>query len=228
MSGQPLIAFHPGPADPGMPRPFEIEVMAGELVLLTGPPGAGQSLILEALRGGFIPAVASASLGGSDFSRLGHRRRRLKARELRLAWLPAEPALISNVTVMENLLLPLRYFGEMSDEKAAREAFILLHASGLGWASALLPSSLSPEDRKTVAIFRGLLRRPKVALMDDPLGGLDAASLAGVRPLLKATIARGECAILATAPDVGAYAGMKYRTVAIAAGWIDGRVHLVP
>ncbi len=228
MSGQPLIAFHPGPTDAGMPRPFEIQVRSGELVLLTGPPGAGQSLILESLRGSWIPAVASASLGGSDFSRLGHRRRRLKAKELRLAWLPAEPALISNVTVMENLLLPLRYFGEMSDEQATREAFILLHASGLGWASALLPSSLSPEECKAVAIFRGLLRRPKVALLDDPLGGLDAASLAEVRALVRATIARGECAILATAPDLGAYAGMSYRTVEVAAGWIGGRDHLLP
>jgi ABC-type multidrug transport system ATPase subunit len=190
------------------------------MVILTGPAGAGKSTILRSLLGSPTPQAAVATIDGKCLKDLSHRRRRRKAQQLRMACLPKTPALVSNLTVMENLVLPVRYLGEMGERQALREAFVLLNAVGLGWSAGRLPGSLSIEDQRTVAIVRGFLRRPRAALLDEPLSGLDAASLAGVRPILKGTLSRGECAILATTRDLGPYQGVPFRSVEIAPGWI--------
>ena len=144
----------------------------------------------------------------------------MKSRELRMAYVQEIPALVSNLTVLENVLLPITYLGEMDEEQAVREAFILLNAAGVGWTAGMLPGRLSIEDRRTIAIVRSFMRRPRVALLDEPLSGMDDANLAGVRPLIKATLARGECAVLAAAADLEPFEGLPYRAVHIPGGWL--------
>lgn len=207
----PVIRFVP----PGAPPRFRVEVRPGEMALLAGPPGAGAASILRRLAGLAAPAPGEAQVGGSDLACLPHRQRRARIRDLRLAYVPGSPALVSNIPVMDNLLLPVRYFAEMEEGPAWRHARALLDAAGLGWAAGLLPAALSTEDRRTVALLRALVRRPRVALLEEPLDGLDAAGLAAVRPLLRRILDRGECALLVATGDAGAYRGLPFREIAI-------------
>jgi len=218
---EPVILIEPdrGGQRPGAPAVAapRIEVRSGEMVVVTGPPGSGKSALLAAAAGRAALPHVRASVGGIPLTDLPHRRRRAYCRALRLLYLPQEPALISNLSVIENLLLPIRYFGEMAEGAATKEALILLAAAGLRHTASHLPARLTLEDRKTVALLRGFLRSPTVALLDDPLSGLDEESLVAVRPLLRSALAGGRCAILAAAPDADLYTDLGAAIVPLAA-----------
>jgi len=205
---EPLIRFHASDAHPG------ITVDEGEMVILTAPPGGGTSAALRALAGEApFPEGGQALVAGQDLARLSHRMRRRARQSLRLFHLPHDPPLISNLTVMENLLLPSKFLGESPEGETAREGFLLLEAAGVGWTAGLLPGSLPLEIRKAVALIRGFLRRPRVALLDDPLGELDDVGVAGIRPLLRGTLAAGRCAMLVAARDLRHFEGIRFRKV---------------
>jgi len=191
-----------------------VSVDEGEMVVLTAPPGSGTSAALRALAGDApIPEPGRAMVDGQELSLLSHRKKRRARQNLRLFHLPHDPPLISNLTVMENILLPARFLGENTEEQAAREGRLLLEAAALGWAAGMLPGRLPMEARKAVALIRGFLRRPRVALLDDPLADLDDVSLAGIRPLIRGTLAAGGCAILAASRDLRPFEGIPYRHV---------------
>lgn len=217
-----MILYEPGAPSRGEAPPFTVTVRTGEMVILGGPPGAGKSSILRELAGVAGPPRGRALIDDQCLSALSHRGRRARCRRLRLGFVPEMPALVSNLSIMDNLLLPSRYFGESAESRAWQEAHTLLDASGLGWAAGRLPGALTIEDRRAVAVIRALLRRPIVALLDEPLAGLAAATLAAVRPLLRATVARGECALLASAADPSLYASIPHSVIPVPDGWHAG------
>ena len=191
-------------------------VNPGEMVVLTGPPGSGTSAALRALAGqSSWSEHGTAQIGGLSLAELTHRQRRRAAQRVRLFYLPHEPALISNLTVMENILLPLRYMGERSESEGTRETLVLLDAAGVGWASGLLPSRLGPEAVKAVALIRGFIRRPEAALLDDPFSDLDEIGMAGIVPMVRSTLSGRHCAILAASRDLALFQGLDYRRAEI-------------
>lgn len=217
--GPPMIQILPDPpesdASPSYVLVPRVEVGPGEMALLTGPSGCGKSTIVRAAAGLASWPGGRVTIAGTDLGAMSHRKRRQVVTQLRLFFLPQEPPLISNLTVLENLLLPIRYLGERDERDAMREALILLEAAGLGHAGAMLPAGLTIEDRKTVVLLRGFLRRPAVALLDEPLFDLNEESLAAVRSLMVASMREGGCAILAAAfePDPYTSLGAQVFTV---------------
>ena len=218
---EPLILVAPEAWPEEATAAPRIEVREGEMVIMSGPPGCGTARILAALAGLRATPPGAATVAGRSLWHLPHRRRRETLASLRLLHLPHEPALLSNLTVMENILLPLRYLGERPGEDAVPEGLRLLDAAGLGWAARRLPAALTPEARKAVALIRGFLRRPRVALLDDPLGELEGAMIEAVRPLLEATRATGECALLAAARHAAPFEGLEARHVDLAPDGTD-------
>jgi ABC-type lipoprotein export system ATPase subunit len=185
-----------------------LHVLAGQVAVVTGPAGCGKSHLLRAAAGLSLVPGRRVLVAGHELGSMPHRARRRAAAGMRLFYLPQEAPLLSNLTVLENLLLPIRYLGEREEKEALAEAGDLLRAMGIGWAAGELPARLSDEDRRTAAIIRGFLRRPAVALLDDPLSGLDEASLAGALPLIRSALQSWGCAILAAAPDMDGFEGL--------------------
>jgi putative ABC transport system ATP-binding protein len=187
-------------------------VKPGEMVVLTGPPGSGTSAALRALAGqSSWREHGTAQIGGITLAALTHRQRRRAAQKFRLFYLPHAPALISNLTVMENILLPLCFMGELSESEGTREIRVLLDAAGVGWTAGLLPSRLGPEAVKTVALIRGFIRRPEAALLDDPFSDLDETGMAGIVPMIRSTLSDSHCAILAVSRDLTHFESLDHR-----------------
>jgi multiple sugar transport system ATP-binding protein len=145
---------------------FDLDVEEGEFIVLLGPSGCGKTTTLRMVAGLEIATGGEIVLGGSDVTKL-----RPSARDVGFVF--QFYALYPHLTVRENVAFPLRSTGVKKDEIAARVAAVSERV-GLRGIEHRYPSQLSGGDRQRVALARAMVRRPKIYLMDEPLGTLDA------------------------------------------------------
>jgi NitT/TauT family transport system ATP-binding protein len=151
--GQPVTAL----------RDVSFSVAAGEFLSIVGPSGCGKSTLLR-LIGGLLPASAgSVRLAGVPVT--------APSREVGVVF--QQPTLLPWRTVLDNVLLPLEVTGR-PDRAARARAQALLDLVGLGGCERLYPFELSGGMQQRVAICRALVGQPRVLLMDEPFGALDA------------------------------------------------------
>ncbi len=142
---------------------IDLDIRAGEFVSILGPSGCGKSTLLQCI-GGLLPVTSgSLSLEGKEISEPPLDAGFVFQQDLLLDWR----------SVLGNVLLPAEFRGyRLADwEGRARE---LLATLGLQEAQGRYPWELSGGMRQRVAICRGLLLDPKLLLMDEPFGALDA------------------------------------------------------
>jgi sulfate transport system ATP-binding protein len=142
------------------------DVPAGQLVALLGPSGSGKSTILRIIAGLETAEMGTVELTGEDATAVPIQRRGV-------GFVFQHYALFRHMTVRENIAfglrvrkLPKREIGARVDE--------LLDLVQLGGYAARYPSQLSGGQRQRVALARALAPRPKVLLLDEPFGALDA------------------------------------------------------
>jgi sulfate transport system ATP-binding protein len=143
-----------------------LEVATGELCVLLGPSGSGKSTILR-LVAGLAPCDGGRILlDGVDLAPV-------PARERGLGFVFQSYALFRHQTVAENVEFALRVRGESAAARRSRreELLELVGLSGLGQR---LPTQLSGGQQQRVALARALAHRPRVLLLDEPFGALDA------------------------------------------------------
>lgn len=150
-----------------------LAVAAGECVAVVGPSGGGKTTLLRLAAGLDEPTAGRVLLGGRVVAEIPP-----EARGVAMAF--QVPALYPHLTVRENLAFPLRYHPVPAAEARRRieAAAALLDVAGL---LERMPHELSGGQRQRVALGRCLIRRPRVLLLDEPLGQLDAPLRAGVR-----------------------------------------------
>ena len=199
----------------------DVDVRPGELVVLEGTPGSGKSTLLRSAMGFADQGAYRLEVDGLCLGLVPHRQRRRVLARLRLLYVPREPALVSNLTVMDNLLLPNRFLGEGRSAETAQAARDHLESMGLAWAALRPPARLSRSDRKAVALLRGLLREPRAALLNDPLDGVARQRSQVLRPLLRAAAERG-CALLVVSRPGGPYRSLATRIISMEGGEADG------
>ena len=217
-AGPVILLDAPGP-DPDAPARLRVEVRAGEIALLAGPSGSGKSAILAWAAGRRSRCGGRALVGGHSLASLAARQRRRAVRALRLLYLPPDPPLISNLTVLENILLPIHHFGGPGAADAVPRALAALERCGIARAARWLPANLSPGGRKLVSMIRGFLRNPVAAILDEPLADLDETEIEGILPGIRAA-RDGGCAILAAARERDPYEGLAWRIIEIDGGEI--------
>ncbi len=147
-------------------RGIDLEVGAGELVVMLGPSGCGKTTLLRIVAGLESVDAGSIHIGGRDVTRL-------PPRELGLGMVFQSDELYPHLSVRENLAFPLKVQRLAAGEIDARIAEI---ASMMELKELLerKPKDLSGGQRQRVAIGRALVRRPGLCLLDEPLSNLDA------------------------------------------------------
>jgi putative ABC transport system ATP-binding protein len=155
----------------------------GEYVATSGPSGCGKSTLLSILGLLESPTEGSYILNGQSVESLDLRQRaRIRNREIGFIFQSFN--LIGDLTVFENVELPLTYRGMRSAERHGRvkEA---LERVGMGHRAKHFPSQLSGGQQQRVAVARSLVGQPSILLADEPTGNLDSKNGEDVMALLK-------------------------------------------
>ena len=197
-------------------RDFNLEVKEGEFVAVTGPSGSGKTTFLTIA--GLLEAFSSGSyqLDGVDVSRLDDNARS-RIRNQKIGFIFQAFNLIPDLSVFDNVEVPLRYRGMKADERRQRVRQALERV-GLASRERHHPAELSGGQQQRVAIARALAGSPRLLLADEPTGNLDSQMARSVMSLLEDLHREGATIVMVTHdPELAARA---QRNVHI----IDGQV----
>src|ERR1700733_5702878 len=162
---------------------IHLEIKSGEYVSIAGPSGCGKSTLLSILGLLDSPSEGAYTLKGTPVAKLTlSERARIRNREIGFIFQSFN--LIGDLTVFENVELPLTYRGMRGSERRQRVTEALERV-GMGHRAKHLPSQLSGGQQQRVAVARAVAGEPSVLLADEPTGNLDSKSGEAVIGLLK-------------------------------------------
>jgi putative ABC transport system ATP-binding protein len=183
----------------------DFAVEKGEFVAVMGPSGSGKSTLLHIIGLLDRPSQGIYKLDSRNVSKL-RSTKRAKARRDKIGFVFQNFNLISNLTALENVALPLAYKGK-SNLTRLNQASVMLAKVGLQSREYYLPGQLSGGQIQRVAIARALINRPALIVADEPTGNLDSANSKVVMDLLRDIHKGGNTIIMVTHnPDLTAYA----------------------
>ncbi len=149
-----------------------LRIERGERVAIMGPSGSGKSTLLNLVCGLDEPTSGEVRIDGSNIASLDDdRRTRLRREKIGMVFQTFN--LLSTLTALENVALPLRLSGA-SKKEAENRAAAMLGKVGLGQRTTHRPDQMSGGERQRIAIARALIFQPPVLLADEPTGNLDS------------------------------------------------------
>ena len=162
---------------------IHLQINKGEYVAIAGPSGCGKSTLLSILGLLDSPTDGLYQLNGSAVQDLDlSQRARIRNREIGFIFQSFN--LIGDLTVFENVELPLTYRGMRAAERRERSQKALERV-GMGHRAKHLPSQLSGGQQQRVAVARALVGEPSILLADEPTGNLDSRNGDAVMELLR-------------------------------------------
>ncbi|MBX2859461.1 MAG: ABC transporter ATP-binding protein [Cellvibrionaceae bacterium] len=162
---------------------IHLRIQPGDYLSITGPSGCGKSTLLS-----IIGLLDSAS--GGDYSLLGEsvnnldQKQRTKIRNKEIGFIFQSFNLISDMTVWENILLPLSYRRDLSNTQKNALATQALQDVSMTHRKKHYPAQLSGGQQQRVAIARAIAGKPSLILADEPTGNLDTKNAEVVMRLL--------------------------------------------
>ncbi|MBH9575431.1 sulfate/molybdate ABC transporter ATP-binding protein [Inhella proteolytica] len=149
---------------------LNLDIPSGELVALLGPSGSGKTTLLRILAGLEMPDAGSVHFNGEDTTGTD-------VRERHVGFVFQHYALFNHMTIFENVAFGLRVKPKDQRPKEAEiksKVMQLLKLVQLDWLAERYPHQLSGGQRQRIALARALAVEPKVLLLDEPFGALDA------------------------------------------------------
>ena len=200
-------------------RRINLDIREGEFITIMGPSGAGKSTLM-----GIVGMLDGSWKGQFDFA--GHEvhkldnRKRVELHKKFIGFVFQQYHLLDNLTVAENLDLPLSYRDIKKSERDGMVADILDRFQIVGKKS-LYPNQLSGGQQQLVAVARAVIGNPKLILADEPTGSLHSSQGKMIMDLLKKLNDEGTTIIQVTHNE--AWAAYGNRIIQLADGWIvDG------
>ena len=195
---------------------INLEIRTGEYVAIAGPSGCGKSTLLSILGLLDTPSDGQYSLQGQPVTNLKPAQR-ARVRNRQIGFIFQSFNLIGDLTVYENVELPLTYRGMRPSERRTRVTDALERV-GMAHRAKHLPSQLSGGQQQRVAVARAVAGEPSILLADEPTGNLDSKNGEAVMELL-AELHRAGATICMVTHDAR-YASYAKRTIHL----FDGRV----
>jgi putative ABC transport system ATP-binding protein len=198
-------------------RQIDLEVAAGEFISVMGPSGSGKSTLLNVL--GFFDADFGGSyrFDGVDTAKIAPKARADLGRT-NVGFIFQHYHLLDDLTVAENLEVPLSYRDVKASERNARVADALDRFNIVG-KKDLYPNQLSGGQQQLVAVARAVIASPKLILADEPTGALHSSQGRMIMDLLGELNAAGTTIVQVTHNDE--YAARGTRTVKLFDGWLE-------
>ncbi len=193
-----------------------MEIKAGEFVAIMGPSGCGKSTLLNIIGLLDNPSDGEYHFVGHEVSNYSERQRATLRKE-NIGFVFQSFNLIDELTVYENVELPLLYLGVPASDRKDRVGAALEHMQ-IPHRSNHFPQQLSGGQQQRVAVARAVIGNPKLILADEPTGNLDSANGSEVMQLLAGLNEAGTTIIMVTHDQ--AQAGYAHRTINL----FDGRI----
>jgi putative ABC transport system ATP-binding protein len=208
--------YQTGPTRTFVLRRIELQIQEGEFITIMGPSGSGKSTLLN-----LIGMLDSGWSGEYDL--LEHQvhklnqKQRIELNKRYMGFVFQSYHLLDDLTVAENLDVPLSYRNVKKSEREAivADALDRFHIVG---KKDLFPSQLSGGQQQLVAIARAVIAKPKLILADEPTGNLHTAQGDEIMQLFKQLNAEGTTIIQVTHSE--RCATFSDRTINLADGWI--------
>jgi putative ABC transport system ATP-binding protein len=176
---------------------INLQIPAGEIVILTGPSGSGKTTLLTLI--GALRSMQTGSLKILDSELLGASQTQLVKTRSQIGFIFQAHNLLKSLTAWENVSMPLRLHPHIKDRQT--RAVNLLTAVGLGDRTHYYPDLLSGGQKQRVAIARALVSQPQLILADEPTAALDSKSGREVVNLMQKLAKEQNCTILMVTHD---------------------------
>jgi putative ABC transport system ATP-binding protein len=194
-----------------------LEILQGEYVAIAGPSGCGKSTLLSILGLLDSPSEGAYRLNSRQVEQLKlSERARIRNREIGFIFQSFN--LIGDLTVYENVELPLTYRGEMPRSERKQRVLESLDRVGMSHRQRHYPNQLSGGQQQRVAVARALVGSPSILLADEPTGNLDSKNGDAVMDLLADLHSNGATICMVTHDS--RFAGYADRTVHL----FDGQI----
>jgi len=169
------------------PRPIfeglDLIIKRGEVTALMGPSGTGKTTLLRLITRQLIPQQGVICVNGVDISTLNIRK--LYELRQRFGMLFQNGALLTDISVFENVAFPLREHTKLTNRLIRHVVLTKLHAVGLRGAADMMPAQLSGGMARRVALARAMVMDPEILIYDEPFVGLDPISMGVIVRLVR-------------------------------------------
>jgi phospholipid/cholesterol/gamma-HCH transport system ATP-binding protein len=162
---------------------IDLAIPRGKITAVMGPSGTGKTTLLRLIGGQLRPAAGSVRVDGVSVPDLG--RKALYALRRRMGMLFQSGALLTDLSVFENVAFPLREHTDLPEALVRDVVLMKLELVGLRGAWRLMPDELSGGMARRVALARAIVLDPMVVLYDEPFVGLDPISMGVIVRLIR-------------------------------------------
>jgi putative ABC transport system ATP-binding protein len=175
---------------------INLAVEKGELVSIMGPSGCGKSTLLNLMGLLDEPSKGKVELDGITINGQGDREL-ARVRNERIGFIFQQFHLVSDLSVLDNVEIPLLY-RKMSNKERRKAALAALDRVGLSSRTRHFPTQLSGGQQQRVAIARAIVGRPSILLADEPTGNLDSQMGDEIMEILEGLNSEGTTVVMVT------------------------------
>lgn len=198
----------------------DIDIPRGKVTAFMGPSGTGKTTLLRLVTGQLQPDAGTIRVGGEDVAALD--RDALYVLRRHMGFLFQNGALLTDLSVFENVAFPLREHTDLPDALIRDLVLMKLQAVGLRGAASMMPSELSGGMARRVALARAIVMDPEMIFYDEPFVGLDPISMGQIVRLIKRINEVLGLTSIVVSHDVPEIASVADRVYLIADGKVVG------